>query len=164
MAMYFPTVSGFNLQGRRFQLPNDFAGKYNVALIAFQQWQQEEVNTWLPFLKNLGKTHGDLRYYELPTIWEMPRLRQFMLNMGMRMGIPDKATREKVITLYLNKSAFRARLDIPDEDTIQVLLVDDTGEVLWRAYGPYNEAKGSSLASSIEQLAVQQPAYAAMGR
>lgn len=150
--MQFPEVAGSNLQGRRFRLPTDFEGDYNVVLIAFQQAQQYDVETWLPLLRRLRQAYPALRYYELPVVWAMPRLRQVLLDMGMRLGIPSRATREKTITLYLDKSAFRRALDIPDESAIMVALVDRSGRVLWRTLGPYNEAKGASLEASVRQL------------
>ncbi len=150
--MQFPDVAGSNLQGRRFRLPADFEGDYNVVIIAFQQTQQYDVETWLPLLRRLRRQYPALHYYELPVVWEMPRLRQLLLDMGMRLGISDRATREKTITLYLDKRAFRRALDIPDENAIMVALVDRTGRVLWRTLGPYNEAKGASLEASVHQL------------
>ncbi|MBN2472702.1 MAG: hypothetical protein JXN59_18405, partial [Anaerolineae bacterium] len=81
-----------------------------------------------------------------------PRLRQMMLDMGMRMGIPDRHTRETTITLYLDKPAFRRALEIPHEDGITVLLVDQAGNVLWRTMGGYNEAKGAALEASVAAL------------
>jgi hypothetical protein len=150
--MRFPEVQGSNLQGRRFALPGDFEGEFNIVLIAFKRCQQYDANTWLPLLKRLRRQYPALRYYELPTIDELPRLRQVMLDMGMRMGIPDRPTREMTITLYLDKDAFRRALDIPHEDAIAVLVVDRDGQVLWRTLGAYNEAKGASLVASVEQL------------
>lgn len=150
--MRFPDVTGSNLQGRRLHLPGDFAGEYNILLIAFQQHQQYDVNTWLPLLKRLRRQYPALHYYELPTIAELPRLRQVMLDMGMRLGIPDRNTRETTITLYLDKATFRRALEIPHEDAITVLLVDQAGRVLWRTLGGHNEAKGAALEASVAAL------------
>jgi hypothetical protein len=46
--MQFPTIAGSNLQRRKLTFPADFAGRLNIAIIAFQQWQQTQVDTWLP--------------------------------------------------------------------------------------------------------------------
>ena len=50
--MTFPTVNGSNLQRAKLTLPQDFEGKYNLLFIAFQQWQQDEVNTWIPLAES----------------------------------------------------------------------------------------------------------------
>ncbi len=38
-------LSARNLNGRMFTLPADFGGTYNVAVIAFQRWHQELVDS-----------------------------------------------------------------------------------------------------------------------
>lgn len=50
--MTFPTVNGSNLQRAKLTLPQDFEGDYNLLFIAFQQWQQDEVNTWIALAEN----------------------------------------------------------------------------------------------------------------
>jgi hypothetical protein len=147
--MLFPTVSGTNLEGQQYHLPGDFAGAYNVVLIAFQQWQQMEVNTWVPFVKGLVKHYPTVNYYELPTIWKMSRLQQKFIDMGMRLGIPDRSARQATITLYLDKQAFRQALELRSEDEIHVLLVTPAGEVLWRTGGSFSAEKGDSLSAAL---------------
>lgn len=149
--MGFPNVQGSNLQGRKFNLPRDFEGAYNIVLIAFQQHQQYDVETWMPFVRALAGQHPSLRYYELPTIWRMPFFKRLMLDMSMRMGIPDKATREVTITLYLDKPTFRRALGIHNEHDITILLVDPAGRIMWQTTGRFNDAKGASLSATLCQ-------------
>jgi hypothetical protein len=148
--MVFPLVRGENLEGRAFTLPKDLEGVYNLLFIAFQREQQIDIDSWLPFAKQQVKEYPSLAYYELPTIYRGNPLFRWGLNTGMRIGIPDKKAREVTITLYLDKKAFRNALDIPDEERIYVLLVNNKGEVLWRIEGPFNEEKGRDLKQAIE--------------
>ena len=147
--MQFPTVNGSNLQRKRVTLPQDFQGELNLVLIAFQQWQQSQVDTWIPFARQLEATRPALRYYELPTIQRLNALARTFVNEGMRAGIPDPVARERTITLYVDKGAFRAALDLPDEANIFVLLLDRQGRVLWRAEGAFTPDKGESLAEAL---------------
>lgn len=148
--MQFPTVSGKNLDRDHFELPRDLDGTLNVVLIAFQRWHQSLVDTWVPFLQQLEAEHPDLRYYELPTIQQLNPLSRVFINEGMRAGIPDPTARERTITLYLDKVAFRRALELPHEEDIYVLLVDRRGEVLWRVTGALTPDKAASLAAAIE--------------
>jgi len=150
----FPKITAENLNRRKLHLPDDLEGEVNLLLIAFQQMQQISVNTWLPRLEELSGRYPALHYYELPTIGTGYRLARGFIDGGMRAGIPDEATRERTITLYLNKRDFRQQLDLPGEDTIYALLVDRQGEVLWRAEGEYDEAKGEALERAVEQQLV----------
>jgi len=121
-----------------------------VLLIAFQRWHQSLVDTWVPFLQQVEEKHPDLRYYELPTIQRLNPLSRVFINEGMRAGIPDTTARERTITLYLDKKAFREALNLPHEEDIYVLLVDRAGKVLWQAAGAHTADKAASLLSAIE--------------
>jgi len=147
--MKFPTVSGSNLQRTKLTLPQDFEGERNLVLIAFQQWQQRQVDTWIPFARQLEEAYPAVRYYELPTIRRLNTLARTFINEGMRAGIPDFVARERTITLYLDKKRFREALQLLGEDDIYVLLLDRQGRVLWRAEGAFAPDKGDSLASAI---------------
>jgi hypothetical protein len=41
----------------------------------------------------------------------------------MRAGIPDQTARERTVTLYLEKEAFKSALDISDENYIYLFLI-----------------------------------------
>jgi hypothetical protein len=148
--MQFPTVTGSNLQRSKLTLPQDFQGELNLVLIAFQQWQQTQVDTWIPFARQLEETHPGVRYYELPTIQQLNVLVRTFINEGMRAGLPDPVVRERTITLYLDKDEFRQALQLPHEDHIYVLLLDRQGQVLWRAEGDFTPEKGESLAEQLQ--------------
>ncbi len=150
--MKFPIVQGSNLSGKRYRLPRDFEGEYNVVIIPFLRHQQDNVDTWGPFLEKLAGKHSAVRYYELPTIQNYGRLQQFFIDSGMRGGIPDPRVRARTITLYLDVAAFNAALNLPTIDDIYILLVNRYGDVLWRTQGDYTEEKGEELAARLEKL------------
>ena len=147
--MQFPKVSGSNLEGRRYRLPGDLEGELNLLFIPFQRWHQDWVDTWVPYARELQAEIKGLRYYELPTLPRMNPFYRMSLDLGMKMGIPDRAAREATITLYLDKDAYRQALQIPSEDTIVILLVDRMGTILWRTEGPFDETKAADLRASL---------------
>ena len=53
----FPGKMGSNLQRQKLKLPKDFQEELNLVLIAFQQWQQTQVDSWIPFARQLEGTH-----------------------------------------------------------------------------------------------------------
>ena len=145
----FPSVAGTNLDRVDLEFPRDFAKPLNVVFIAFQQWQQGQVNSWVPTVQALEAESDDIIYYEFPTVWEMSMLRRTFLNEGMRAGIPDQTSRERTITLYLDKAGFKNQLDIPTEDTMVLLLVRQDGTVLWRTDGAVTNEKAAALEAAI---------------
>jgi hypothetical protein len=132
----FPRVAGSNLDR-------------NLVFIAFQQWQQASVDTWVPLAQQLERDHPTLRYYELPTIQSLPSFSRKFINEGMRAGIPDSTARERTVTLYLDKAAFQQQLDIPDDKDVHVILVTRDGEILWRTTGDFSDEKGQQLQAYI---------------
>ncbi|MEQ1693595.1 MAG: hypothetical protein ABMA00_20065 [Gemmatimonas sp.] len=148
----FPRVEGANLEGRRFSLPADFESEYNVVLVAFRREQQVDVETWLPFLRAQRLAERGIRVYELPTLNRSYRMVRRFIDGGMARGIPDKATREVTITLYIDKSPFKKALEIATEGRICALVVARDGRVLWRADGRFTEAIGSELAATLDSL------------
>jgi hypothetical protein len=147
--MQFPTVTAANLSRIERTFPADFAGELNIVFIAFEMWHQRQVDTWVPLARELEATVPGVRYYEFPVIWNMGWLRRTFINEGMRAGIPDPVARERTITLYLDKRAFRRALDMPDEKHIYALLLDGDGEVLWRERGELTDQKAAALKEAV---------------
>ncbi len=149
--MRFPQVTGSNLLRQKVTLPDDLQGELKILVIAFQQWQQALVDSWVPTARQLEQSFPGVQFYELPVIYKMNFFSQTFLNEGMRAGIPDQTTRQKTVTLYIDKKAFRQALDIPHEDTIWVLVLDRQGNVLWRTEGAYSQEKGDALFNAIQE-------------
>jgi hypothetical protein len=137
-------------------LPSEIEGEWALLMIAFQQWQQGEVDTWIPIARGLAERHPNLAFYELPTIRRLPGFARNFIDGGMRAGIADRIARDTTITLYLNKEAFRRALDIPSEETITVMLIDRQGNIHWRSTGPATPEMEHSLRETIEAASVVQ--------
>lgn len=147
--MRFPSVSGKNLNRRRISAPDGLAGELNIVLIAFQQWHQRHVDTWIPFVRELEDRYPGVAHYEFPVIRSMNVLARTFINEGMRAGIPDPIARERTITLYLDKPAFRESMGVTDEDDITVALIDRDGALLWRSYGKMTPESAAALQEAV---------------
>jgi len=150
--MTFPTVNGSNLLRQKLTLPQDFQGRLNLVFIPFERWHQMEVDSWSALAEELEEKYEGLVYYELPTLHNGGAIYKIFLNEGMRAGIPNPKTRERTITLYLDKADFRAALDMTDEEHIYVLLVDRQGKEFFRARGPYNREAEAALRQALSRL------------
>ncbi len=144
----FPEVTGSNLEGKRYNLPADFEGEKNLCLIAFTREQQDDVDTWLTAVKPLLGTPG-FEMYELPTISKGNPAFRGWLDSAMRDGIPDRKQRERTITLYLDKKAFRDSLGLRDEKRIYALLVNRDGAILWQSEGVCDSTRLEDLRKAI---------------
>jgi hypothetical protein len=147
----FPAVNGSNLNKVEYTLPEDFEAEFNIVVVAFQQWHQRLVNSWVPLLEELTGGNPRVEYYELPTIRKMNFVYRGFIDGGMRAGIPSKDTRGRTITLYIDKDPFKKELAIPSEENIHLFLVRPSGEILWRSEGPLSEEGAMSLTSAVEK-------------
>jgi hypothetical protein len=149
--MSFPIIEASNLEGKKVTLPQDLEGTLNVVIIAFQREQQLLVDTWIPFLELIMNKTPGFAFYELPTIRSGIPFLRFIVDSGMRAGIPDKGARERTITIYTKKIRFRQNLDIPNEETIYIFLIKKDGHILWRSEGEITEQKGIELETAINK-------------
>ena len=150
--MKFPEVSGENLEKKKYNIPYDLEGELNLLIVPFQRSHQTLVDQWSMFLNNIEEMNHNFRYYEMPTLNFAYKLVRFMIDGGMRAGIPDKDVRERTITIYINKPSFKKHLSIQSENTIYLFLIRKNGEILWRAEGQFESYKGEELLKFIKEL------------
>lgn len=148
---HFPVVSGYNLDRQEIELPRDFGAELNLVIVPFQQNQQLDVNTWIPFAQEMERTIPGFMYYELPTIYNLPAVARGFINEGMRAGIQDQTSRERTITLYLDKESFKSALGITTEEKIHLFLVNREGNILWQTTGRYSVAKATGLEEVLDR-------------
>jgi hypothetical protein len=138
-APVFPNIRSVDLNGRSLSLPGDFPAPFSLVFIAFEMRQQDDVDSWRPFVEQARSKRPALGVFELPTIARGFRLMQFVIDNGMRSGITDRETRAATVTLYTDVAAFVQALDLESTKKIAVLVVTPTGGILARASGRYRE-------------------------
>ena len=150
--MKFPTVKATSLTNKSYTVPRDLEGAYNLVIAAFKQWQQDWVDTWIPSLQGLAYQHPQLRVYEMPTMSRLNGLYRFMIDNGMRGGIPDKAVRAATLCAYIDIPPFAAALELPSNDSIYLFLLDRSGEILWRGQGRFDPQQLADLATVLDRV------------
>jgi hypothetical protein len=145
----FPPLQARNLNGRKLMLPADFAGARNVVVVAFRRWHQPLVDAWFPALEPLLAAYPDLRAYELPMLASGYTLVRPFIDGGMASAIPNRAVRERTLTVYTDVARSLAALQINSPETITILLVDRSGRISWRSEGAYDADKGAGLVQAL---------------
>jgi hypothetical protein len=146
----FPEINARSLTGRGYRLPGDLDGDRNVLVVAFKRAQQELVDGWLPALLALESRVANLRVYEIPTIsgaWSPAR---WLIDGGMRGGIPDPDARGRTLTSYTDVGRVLKALGLEGPETIAVVLIERSGEIVWQQHGPFDERKLSGLSAALE--------------
>ena len=144
----FPPLSGENLNGKKFNLPNDFPAERTLVLIAFEREQQATLDTWS---KGLDLINSQIPWIEVPVISTPYILGSFIIDSGMRRGIPNPKIRDRVVTLYTNRQAFAKSMGFQyDKQGAYVAVVDRSGKNLGIAKGAYDEVKAKELLGLLE--------------
>lgn len=145
----FPSVSGDNLSGRAFTLPEDFAGDRIFVVVPFDETQQREAAAWLPLARELATTPRFVAY-NVPTFPNIAAPVRAVIRAGLNIAITDPDVRDHTITLFLDdRDVFLAALNIPNPASMHVFLLNENGEVLWRGMGAYSEAQGDALREAL---------------
>jgi hypothetical protein len=145
----FPVLAAETLRERKVRLPDELKGERNLLLIAYEREQQPDVDTWLAVLDTLAFAPPAFAYYELPAISSAMRWMRPVIDGGMRQGIPDRAQRDRTITLYLDVDWFRVQIGTADHAGIAALLVDREGIIHARWFGRYDAAAGAQLRAAL---------------
>ncbi len=139
---HFPFLIGADLNGVKYNLPNQLSGKFNLIAIGFEREHQSAIDTWIPALTEVINTYPDLniKFYEIPLIYELSTFSRAWVNNGMRFGIRDQEARKRTITVFTNRDKFYEIMKMQG-DRIYLMLLSDEGKILWRTDGEMTSEK-----------------------
>jgi hypothetical protein len=149
VAPRFPEIQARSLEREHYDLPSEFEGRWNVAVVAFRREQQQQVDTWLPFLLALEAEHDDLRVYEVPTISRRWGPARWFIDGGMAMGIADREACARTLTSYTDIGLVQRALGLGDDATIATVLTGRDGRIMWMTTGGFTEQAGAELRAAL---------------
>jgi len=149
MTVRFPEIPARSLERERYDLPGDFEGRRNVAVVAFRREQQQLVDTWLPHLLAIEAEHADLRVYEIPVISQRWGPARWFIDGGMAVGIADREACARTLTSYTDVGLVRQALLLPDDSTIATVLTGRDGRITWMTTGAFAEPAGEELRAAL---------------
>jgi hypothetical protein len=154
----FPMTTGRDLLGTEFSLPDQFPAAVNIVVIAFQQWQQRQVDAWITALAEAGvpdspriadanaaadgsadapnSTPMPLVVLEIPVLSGRFKLVRRFIDGGMAASIKDPHILARTITIYGSVDDVCRPLGITSRDDVSLRVVDRAGAVLWGCTGP----------------------------
>lgn len=149
VARRFPEIQARSLERERYDLPGEFEGRRNVAVVAFRREQQQLVDTWLPFLLALEAEHEDLRVYEIPTISQRWAPARWFIDGGMAVGIADREACARTLTSYTDVGRVQRALGLRDGETIATVLTGRDGRIAWMTTGEFTKRVGEDLSAAL---------------
>lgn len=149
MSFRLPTLQATNLEGDVLELPDAFAGDPSVVVVAFKRRQQEQVDTWIPWLRDLQERLPGLEVYEIPAIKRRWLPARRFIDGGMRAGIPDPHARRSTMTVYTDIGALLEALGLDSTASIAVFVVARGGTVGWCSRGAFRQQSADQVEHAI---------------
>ncbi|MCX5896908.1 MAG: hypothetical protein NTY29_01780 [Proteobacteria bacterium] len=147
----FPEVKDDSLANTPVTLPDAAKGSVTLLTVAFLRESQSQLDSWLePFFARYGNKQG-FTFYEVPMLSRGYKFMRFMIDGGMRSGIPREKHRN-VVTMYGDIEKYIQELKL-DPRYGYAFLLDKEGIILWQAQGYANPETLKNLFDLAEKLA-----------
>lgn len=155
----FPQVVGRDLHGVELRLPQDLPARKTIAVIAFRQWQQRQVDEWISALVGSGipgtpRGADDLDrvVIEIPVLpGRFSPVRRF-IDGGMATSIRDPDVLARTVTVYGSVDRFCEPLGIERRDDVSVRIVGRDGTVDWGMTGPFTDGALAELLDALRAV------------
>jgi len=129
----FPEVTAESLAKTRESIPESAKGKVTLIAVAFLQQSQPQLDSWLePFINKFGSKE-EFTFYEVPMISSGYKFMRFVIDSGMRGGIPQNKHKH-VVTMYGNVEQYMNELNL-DARFGYAFLLDKEGIIQWQGQG-----------------------------
>lgn len=146
-----PRLHGEYLSGSDANLPQDASGRVALLMLGFTYESRWAVEAWAKrFRHDFGK-QPQVTFFEIPMIGGFARMGKWFIDSGERRGTP-KSDYRNVITVYGGTGAWKQRVGFKDSDAAYLLLIDQSGRVVWRHAGSFDERSYEALSSKASSI------------
>ena len=146
----FPEVKDDSLANTPVTLPDAARGSVALITVAFLRESQSQLDSWLePFVARYGKKQG-FTFYEVPMLARGYKFMRFMIDGGMRAGIPQEK-HKNVVTMYGDIEKYIQALNL-DARSGYAFLLDKEGIIRWQGQGFSNPETLKNLFDLAEKL------------
>lgn len=140
----FPHVNGQTFGERAVVLPDAFKGKPAILVITFTRAAQEQARAWSDKLKS-----GSTAAYQVLELEDVPRLMRGFVRGSIRRSIPEES-RDKFVLLFEGQDELKRAVSFQASDDAYVVLLDASGNIVWREHGAVDEKKLAGLKAATK--------------
>jgi hypothetical protein len=139
-----PKLRGETLDGKSIVLPDDAAGKVMLLVLGASKKGGEQTGPWRDhFAADFGKNPHAV-YYVAALLQRVPAPFRGAIRAGMRSGTPE-AARSHVLTSASDEDIWKKYLGMSNDNLPALLLLDESGHVLWRHVGVFDPGEYEKL-------------------
>ena len=148
----FPKLTGTSLLLESVTVPDDLSGDLRLILVAYDSDQQVFVDKWLRPLEDLNADYPDLVGYYVPLLPQSAADAALPIIGGMTVAASSDRDRARTVVVFTDVAEFNDILGIPGVDALQLFLLGQNDDILWRGSGNYDPETLKSLELALEEL------------
>jgi hypothetical protein len=143
-----PTLTAKRLDQQRIVLPHSLSADRTLALVAFDQNQRAEIDSWV---RGLGlKQDPTISWFKMPVLNDPgDEDARNAIEIRLLARHPSEHARSRLVPVFTNRDAFIRAAGLSGADHASVLILNREGKVLARAEGRYDERKAMALRETL---------------
>jgi ATP10 protein len=147
-AQSVPTTTVDTLSGKKLSLPDAVRGHLSLFILGFSRNSSHPTSDWNKNLRAAFAADHNLQIYQVADIAGAPRLLRGIITSGMRKGVPpDQRDNFFVVT---DDTAWKQWASYSAPDDAYIVLVNQSGQPIWKTHGPFNQTSLNELKKKIE--------------
>ena len=146
---HFPQVSGKDLNNTPWAAPAGFPGERTLVVVGFEEEQQVGIHSWFEGME-VRKPSSGISWIEMPLINNPGLVMRWIINTGMRGGIPSKEVRSHVWTAYTNKKVFMESCGMTSPKDVYAMVVDRSGKIIAMESGNFSKKGAEVLLKALQ--------------
>ncbi len=146
-----PVTRGTTLAGSEMELPRDLGSGFSILVLGFSQKSSVGAAEWgKGAWKAFRTTRAQPCCYEIPVLAGLPRLFRGIVLRTMKAGVPAEQ-QQSFLPIFEKEREWKAVAGFSEPDDAYVLLVRQSGEVVWRTHGKVSQAGLAALKKKMEE-------------
>lgn len=150
-AASFPTVPVTTLGGTSLTLPAALHAAGSLLVIGFTQRSEKETVVWRKNAEREFAANPRLTVFPVIVLAGIPRIFHGLIVAGIRAGFPRSAW-DHFLVAGRDEARWKGAVGWQGPDRAYVLLLDRSGQIVWRRSGPFTPSGGQALAEAVSTL------------
>ncbi|MGZ5181814.1 MAG: hypothetical protein ACXWC2_15135 [Ramlibacter sp.] len=132
----------------QLSLPQQLPSVRTLALVVFKNSQQDEAQGWIDGLRL--RQEPAISWVRIPVFSDRGDEAHRRIKEALLLArFPSDEERARLMAVVTDKDAFVRAAGLTSTDHVSVLVLDRSGNVLAKAQGPFDQAKGEALRQTV---------------
>ena len=146
-----PPLRGQSFADAKVDLPADLHGRAGILVIGFSKKSSVQTKQWNDAILREYGSDPHLVYYEAAVLADVPSLFRGTIVKSIRNNM-SPAERAHFVPILQDASKWRDAAHFASSDDAYVLIIDSTGQIQWRAHGPFTGELYEQMKESLAKL------------